>query len=390
MIEVKKLSKKYSLEKNQWKRILHNLGIAKVSEGKLYHALDDVSFSIDKGETVGIIGNNGAGKSTLLQIVAGTLKASSGTIIRPQRIAALLELGAGFNPDFTGRENVYLNGALIGMSKSEIDNKFNDIYEFSGIGKFINQPVKSYSSGMFARLAFSVAVHSSPELLIVDEALSVGDTKFQEKSINKMKQLRDSGVPIFFVSHSIPMVRNFCDRVIWLDKGKVKEDGIAKDVCEKYLKNQEDLNKKAPLLYTSHTPDNPSLIIDNVTLSKHKLLTLDDLSISVKIKNLKEVREGFGVGVMIFDENSNLVSVISTVRDDIEIKNIPENITINLKTLGLLSGIYYISISITDELSTFHYDRIDNCVKFEVESVNNKRGIPIHEGRIGVRHEWFF
>jgi ABC-type polysaccharide/polyol phosphate transport system ATPase subunit len=390
MIEVNNLSKFYNLEKNQWKRILQRFGLVKMNEGSLYKALHDVSFKIERGQTVGIIGNNGAGKSTLLQVVSGTLKASGGTVVRPNRIAALLELGAGFNPDFTGRENVYLNGALIGMTRNEINQKFSDIHDFSGIGSFIDQPVKTYSSGMFARLAFSVAVHSSPNLLIVDEALSVGDTKFQEKSINKMKQLRDNGIPIFFVSHSIPMVRNFCDRVIWLDEGTIREDGPAKEVCEHYLENLRKANKKEALKAISQTPDNPSIIIDSYNLNKKIVSPLNDLEIKIGIKKLKEVRDGFGIGIIITDDNGNIVSIISTVRDDLDIFLMPEIVVLKLNNLPLISGVYYISISITDELSTFHYDRIDNCLSFEVLNEYNKKGIPRHEGKVGVLHEWVY
>lgn len=391
MIEVKNVYKEYNLEDNQWIRILQQLGLKRIDERKIYKALSSVSFKIEHGETVGIIGNNGAGKSTLLQIVSGTLKASGGEIIRPKRIAALLELGAGFNPEFTGRENVYLNGALIGMTKKEINQKFNDILDFSGIGDFIHQPVKTYSSGMFARLAFAVAVHSKPDLLIVDEALSVGDTSFQEKSINKMKELKDSGVPIFFVSHSIPMVRNFCDRVIWLDKGLIQMDGEARIVCEHYLKHlKENQNGKNSLEMISHTPPDASIVIENYEIDNNIVSTLDDISLMLTLKSLKPVRTGFGVGLIISDENGQIISVMSTVRDEIDLENIPTQVSIKLKNIPYLPGNYNISISITDELSTFHYDRIDYCLQFEVIEQNNKKGLPLHEGISGVEHEWIF
>ncbi|HHS3346866.1 TPA: ABC transporter ATP-binding protein, partial [Vibrio cholerae] len=166
-----------------------------------YNALVDINFEVNKGDTVGIIGVNGSGKSTLLQIICGTLAPTSGNAIVNGRVAALLELGAGFNPEFTGLENIRLNAALMGLSKLEIDEIFDDVVRFADIGEFLQQPVKTYSSGMFARLAFATAIHVRPEILIVDEILSVGDSRFQRKCINKLKQIRDSGCTILFVSH---------------------------------------------------------------------------------------------------------------------------------------------------------------------------------------------
>ncbi|NOH45081.1 ABC transporter ATP-binding protein [Vibrio cyclitrophicus] len=388
MIKVSDISKEYNLEDNRFNRMLQTLGIKSRNPDKVYKAIDNISFNIERGETVGIIGGNGAGKSTLLQIICGTLKPTRGTVVRPSKIAALLELGAGFNPEFTGRENVYLNGSLIGMTKKEINEKFDEILEFSGIGSFIEQPVKTYSSGMFARLAFSVAVHSEPELLIVDEALSVGDTSFQEKSINKMKELRDSGMPIFFVSHSIPMVRNFCTRAIWLQDGTIRMDAEARVVCQGYLDNLKHNNGNDTFEMKSQTPTEPSITIAKYTISHQKIYSLDDLKVNISLKMHKEVRTGFGIGILIHDNNGKINSVISTVRDDIEINSLPEDIVLDLKNIPLLPGKYSISISITDELSTFHYDRLDHCLVFEVAEQYNKRGLPKNEGTSAVNHKW--
>lgn len=189
-----------------------------------FWALKDISLEIKRGETVGIIGRNGAGKSTLLQIICGTLSASSGDISVNGRVAALLELGAGFNPDFTGRENVYLNGSVLGLSKSEIDLRFSAIEKFADIGEFIDQPVKSYSSGMYVRLAFAVQASVDPEILIVDEALSVGDIGFQYKCFKRMEQLKEQGVTIIMVTHSTGSILDYADRCIVVDGGKVVID----------------------------------------------------------------------------------------------------------------------------------------------------------------------
>ncbi len=197
-------------------------------------ALRNVSFGIARGETVGIIGRNGSGKSTLLQIVCGTLTPTHGHVAVSGRIGALLELGSGFNPEFTGRENVYMNGAILGMAAEEIAAKYADIVAFADIGEFIDQPVKTYSSGMYVRLAFAVIAHADAEILVVDEALSVGDVFFAQKCMRFLRDFQNRGT-VLFVSHDASAIVNLCDRAIWLDGGRIAMDGPAKAVCEAYL-----------------------------------------------------------------------------------------------------------------------------------------------------------
>lgn len=205
------------------------------SYAKEFWALKDISFDIIKGETMGIIGRNGAGKSTLLQIICGTLTPTSGYVRVDGRVAALLELGAGFNPEFTGRENVYINGAIMGLSRQEVDERFDKIAAFADIGDFINQPVKTYSSGMYVRLAFAAAIHVNPGILIVDEALAVGDMFFQAKCMARMKQMMDTGVTVLFVSHDIGSVKSLCQRAVFLEHGQLTTIGKASEVVEIYL-----------------------------------------------------------------------------------------------------------------------------------------------------------
>ncbi|WP_448110445.1 ABC transporter ATP-binding protein [Pseudomonas lini] len=225
VVSVKNLSKCFQIYDSPRDRLKQFLLPRFSSSEKKYFrefwALRDLSFDIKRGETIGIIGRNGAGKSTLLQIICGTLSASSGDVVVRGRIAALLELGAGFNPDFTGRENVYLNGSVLGLSKSEIDNRFAEIEKFADIGDFIDQPVKSYSSGMYVRLAFAVQACVDPEILIVDEALSVGDIGFQYKCFKRMEQLKKQGVTIIMVTHSTGSILEYADRCIVVDGGKI-------------------------------------------------------------------------------------------------------------------------------------------------------------------------
>jgi lipopolysaccharide transport system ATP-binding protein len=199
-----------------------------------FWALRDVSFEIRKGDTVGIIGCNGSGKSTLLQLICGTLSQTRGQIETSGRMAALLELGAGFNPEFTGRENVYLNAGILGLTNKQIDERYEDIVAFADIGDFVNQPVKTYSSGMYVRLAFATAISVSPDILLVDEVLAVGDIRFQQKCIARIKELCRSGT-VIFVSHDITAVTELCTRVIWIDSGRIRMDSLPKFVGEKYI-----------------------------------------------------------------------------------------------------------------------------------------------------------
>lgn len=208
-----------------------------------FWALKNISIEVKKGETVGIIGRNGSGKSTLLQIICGTLTPTSGRVETRGRIAALLELGSGFNPEFTGRENVYLNGAVLGLRKDEVDERFDDIAAFADIGEFIEQPAKTYSSGMFMRLAFAVNIFSEPEIMIVDEVLAVGDMNFQAKCITALNRIQGRGATVLFVSHDIGALKSLCLRGIYLEQGTVKSFGKAPDVAEQYLRTmREEMN----------------------------------------------------------------------------------------------------------------------------------------------------
>ena len=206
-----------------------------------FWALKDISFEVDKGDKLGIIGLNGAGKSTLLKLISGVMKPTEGNIRVRGKIVPLLELGAGFDPDYTGRENIFLNGSLLGYPKQFLEEKFDEIVDFSEIGDFIDVPLKNYSSGMRARLGFSIATMLKPQILILDEVLSVGDAKFKEKSEKRMKSLLSSNVTVLFVSHSAEQVKRLCNKAIWLDKGKLVKQGPADEICDMYM---ESIHKK--------------------------------------------------------------------------------------------------------------------------------------------------
>ena len=204
---------------------------------KTYHeVLNDVSLTVKKGESVALIGVNGSGKSTLLKLMTKIIYPNKGNITVNGKLTSLLELGAGFHPDFTGRENIYFNASIFGLTRAEIDARIDDIIEFSELGDFINTPVRTYSSGMYMRLAFSVAINVNAEILLIDEILAVGDAHFQEKCFDKLMELKKSGMTIVIVSHSLNQVKKLCDRGIWINKGKIELDGKIAHVCDEYLK----------------------------------------------------------------------------------------------------------------------------------------------------------
>ncbi len=233
-IRVQNITKTYQIYDQPQDRLKQSLWRGRKQFFREFKALDDVSFEVKKGETVGIIGRNGSGKSTLLQIICGTLAPTSGTVEVNGRVAALLELGAGFNPEFTGKENVYMNATILGLSKEEIDAKYDDIITFADIGDFIDQPVKTYSSGMYVRLAFAVIAHVDADILVIDEALAVGDMVFTQKCMRYMRRFMETGT-ILFVSHDTGTISNFCSKAVWLNHGTVSMFDETEDVTKGYL-----------------------------------------------------------------------------------------------------------------------------------------------------------
>ena len=238
MIEVSDVTMRFRL--NNDKILSLKEFVTTALRGKLQYndftALEHVSFEVKKGETLGLIGRNGAGKSTLLKVISGILKPTEGSVTCRGNVVPMLELGSGFDFDLTGRENIFLNGAILGYSKEFLHEKYDEIVEFSELGQFIEVPIRNYSSGMLARLAFSIATVVNPEILIVDEILSVGDAAFQEKSKKRMLELMGGGTTVLFVSHSLEQIREMCSRVVWLEQGEIKMAGATKEVCNAYQK----------------------------------------------------------------------------------------------------------------------------------------------------------
>ena len=277
-IKVSHLTKVYKLYDKPIDRLKESLHPLKKKYHKDFYALNDINFEIKKGETVGIIGKNGAGKSTLLKIITGVLTASSGHVHVNGRIASLLELGAGFNPEYTGIENIYLQGTLMGYSHGEMEAKIDEILSFADIGDFVHQPVKMYSSGMFARLAFAIAINVDPDILIVDEALSVGDMLFQVKCMARMRTMMESGVTVLFVSHDTHSIKTLCNKAIWIQDGNMIEYGEAGIVTNKYIEVQHlQMNDKLSITETSINLED--IKYDNL---------IEDLEIPVLVKTEKK------------------------------------------------------------------------------------------------------
>ena len=386
---VSDLSKVYRIYTRPADRLREFISIRKKSYHKEFWALKGISFEVNKGETLGLVGPNGSGKSTLLEILCGTLTPSLGDVEAKGRIAALLELGAGFNPEFTGRENVMLNGAIQGIPVETIENRFDEIAEFAGIGEFIEQPVKTYSSGMYVRLAFAVAVGMEPDILIVDEALAVGDIRFQRKCYRYFHELQSRGTTIIFVTHAVELVRSHCDRAILLNEGRIESVGDPKKVIHDYLElmfapdskkigkggyiTKEErlqsalkLNAAQPddrcILRTSYNPDefrwgNGGAEIrdfwfetprgfDPPTLNRNEEIML---RMTVHFhQNLKEIIYGLTIrtvdGVMVFGTNTRHRKIETKER----LQNETAEICFRFK-MNLLPGEYFLSLGVAQD-----------------------------------------
>jgi lipopolysaccharide transport system ATP-binding protein len=330
--------------------------------------LNDVSFTVEKGETVGIIGRNGAGKSTLLQIISNTLSASSGSVEVNGRVAALLELGAGFNPEFTGKENVYMNASILGLSTEEIDARYQDILDFADIGDFIDQPVKTYSSGMYVRLAFSVIAHVDADILIVDEALAVGDIFFTQKCMRFLKSFMKTGT-VLFVSHDTSMIQSLCDKAIILEKGKVIKEGSAKEVSEYYVKMQYSAVHGLKSLDNgrSHSQENKASRGKVLEDCRKSIIDNSNLKNIIEVFEFDDKSESFGAGgaeikyVSIVNENGENASVLygndkvtisATVETLIDFNNMIVGFFVNNKYGQRLFGDNTL-LSCLDEKSSF-------------------------------------
>lgn len=415
IIQIHNVTKTYNLYEKPADRLKEALSIVRHSYHKEHHALKNVNLDICKGESVGIIGTNGAGKSTLLKMITGVLKPTEGTIAVNGKISALLELGAGFNMEYTGIQNIYLNGTMMGYSKEEIKKRVPAIVEFADIGEFVEQPVKTYSSGMFARLAFAVAINVEPEILIVDEALSVGDTRFQVKCIDKMKELKRMGTTILFVSHATEQIKRFCTRAIWMEHGSVKMDGESSqivDLYENYMKfgidvkdllneneigdetkekeNDEKLVKNDLVGVDAGVVQNKSdkdmlAAISKVCINKSIYHTFDKFEVEVEYEIFEELLPGFLIGVAIYSADRNeYVFGPNTHLEKIEIPCVKgkHKVIYEIPHLPLIQGAYVIDVGIFNNEGIVNLDYKMSVKSF---SVSNQY---FSEGTYYIKHNW--
>ena len=401
-IRINNLYKVYKLYDKPIDRMKESLSFSKKKYGRDHYALKDISFEVRKGETVGIIGRNGSGKSTLLKIITGVLTQSTGNVMVDGKVSALLELGAGFNPEYTGIENIYLNGTMMGYSKDEMDKRLNPIIQFADIGEFINQPVKTYSSGMFARLAFAVAVNVEPEILIVDEALSVGDMRFQIKCMDRMKKMMEGGATVLFVSHDVNAIRRFCTRAIWLNKGLIYAMGDVNKICDEYMdflkfgedykqimKNQEKSIMSGGL--PGFVPADTIAEIKDFLIEDEYGNSIDEIGIEQKI-NLTliydvydENVEGPVLGIAVKSIDDDYVCGLNTLLDG---EKIPWEYGRNSFTLEYTCGIralggkYRFDVALFERTATVPFQYIQSIKTVRVY------GGYIGEGRYIIPHKW--
>ena len=382
VIEAKNLKKMYKMYGNQNEKIF-SFGKRKYEE---FYALNGVSFEIKRGECVGIIGHNGAGKSTLLKILTGVAFATSGELNINGKVSSLLELGSGFNPELTGVENIYFNGTLNGLSTAQIDAIKDEIIEFADIGDFVYQPVKNYSSGMFARLAFAVAINIDPDILIVDEILSVGDVGFQVKCMEKFEDFKKAGKTIIYVSHGLSTVKKFCDRAIWLQRGEVMDDGNSVIVVERYY----NINFNPAIVENLDEGISDKVKSLSLTGPKNILSYREDLNLEFNYELLEELEEPriiFELRKTDYEPGTTrgsdqFVCAFDSVDNQMNVKGLKglNKFKLNLEDISLVAGVYYLDVIIISKGETVY--RKINAFSFTME--DKYRG----EGFLILEHSW--
>jgi ABC-type polysaccharide/polyol phosphate transport system ATPase subunit len=396
-IKVENLTKVYKLYDTPMDRLRESLHPFRRKYHKEFYALNDVSFEIRKGETVGIIGKNGSGKSTLLKILTGVLTPSNGKVEVNGKVSALLELGAGFNPELTGIENVYFNGTLMGYTREEMDARLDDILSFADIGDFVHQPVKIYSSGMFIRLAFAVGISVDPEIFIVDEALSVGDLAFQNKCFRKIEALIDDSKVILFVSHSMSAIRLLCSRAIWINNGIINNDGYVDKVTDQFEMTVNNESKHVALSTKAigQIADSSCIIthvavLNNQGTETHTFITGDDIVVRMRMHNSCSDSKTISVGIAIHTSSGIEVCRINNVRDGhvLTIKPGQNEIDLIIGNVKLLSGKYLLSIYLAKDNILELYQKIENSISFNIKTPYAECGWKKYDGIVGLDHTW--
>ena len=348
-----------------------------------FWALRDISLEIPTGATFGIIGSNGSGKSTMLKCLANILVPDQGSVRVNGRLSALLELGAGFHPELSGRENVFMNGAILGMSRKEIEARFDDIVEFAGLSEFIDSPVKNYSSGMFVRLGFAVAANVDPEVLLIDEVLSVGDESFQRRSAEKIEEFRRDGRTIIFVSHGLGQVQQLCDDVAWIDKGELRRLGPAAEVIREYQGDSHEAERIEGELGSRWGSGEAQIVAVNIAgpdpARPLVLNTLDPVTIGVDLTAHTPLQDVV-VSMRIDTMNGVPVWASSTKANSTTIGLIdgPASVSVTIPSLPLLEGVYDLSVAVTDATEVHPYDHWERRVRFEVRQYRSYDSGLVH------------
>lgn len=389
VISIKGLGKSYQIYDKPRDRLLQMLVRGRKQFYREFWALKNLELDIKSGEVIGVIGKNGAGKSTFLQLVCGTLTPTCGSVNVRGRVAALLELGAGFNPEFTGRENVHLNGNILGLSTVEIEKRFNSIVDYSGIGDFIDQPVKTYSSGMYIRLAFSVATSVDPDILVIDEALSVGDGEFARRSFDRIMELRKCGTTILFCSHSLYLIEAFCDRAVWLEQGELKKIGRAKHVTAAYksfLDSDEKHNfDNSPAKFAASGKSLGQILsvkgyVDGVFSAAPRLVSQESTLEIIVTYNIDPNLPFPSVILGIATAAGLTVASASSHEDNAEIlvdSRGKGQVKITFPGISLLKGDYYLSVILACETAIHIYDIAERCLEFQITQHGMAQGIVV-------------
>jgi len=361
-------------------------------------ALKDVGFCVKEGEALGIIGSNGSGKTTILRLLAGVSFQTSGDISIKGKVAPLIQVGAGFHPELTGRENIYLNGIILGLSKREIDKKFSEIVNFAELEHFIDTPVKRYSSGMYVRLGFSVAIHVGADILLIDEILSVGDLNFQRKCLDRMSKIRQTNKTIIFVSHNLAAVRGLCDKAIWLNRGKIEKYGKVDEVINAYTSfvnstcrnpNKNEFLGLGARWGTQEVEILNVNITDSNEKSKSTVESCDDIKINLRFKSNKEAIENVYVWCCVMNEYAEKIcGGVTEIKTSLRVNKIYQYSCI-MKNINLIPGAYSIIVGIYDKFLTVPYDRWGTACKIQVISTKNSRYYgPDFHGHLNLCLNW--
>ncbi|MEG6567635.1 ABC transporter ATP-binding protein [Thermoanaerobacterium saccharolyticum] len=397
-IEVNDVTKIYKIHRGKPTTLKDRIILKNKNLTEEFVPLKNVSLKVEKGESVGIIGENGSGKSTLLKLISKIIYPDKGEIITRGKVSSLIELGAGFHPDFTGRENIYVNASIFGFTKREIDKKIDDIISFSELEEFIDTPVRTYSSGMYMRLAFSVAINIDPDILLIDEILAVGDEHFQRKCFNKLSEFKKRGVTIVIVSHDFGSIEKLCDKAVWIDKGIVKEEGTPRDVIRSYLDfsaekdNRKDTNISVKvetnvaednIIGTGEVRITKVNLIDADGREKNIFRTGEEAILKISYKCNSDVGNDVVFGMAVYNNNGLNCFGTNTYLDNINIQNLKSEgeVMFRIKRLNLLDGEYFLDVS-CHRINSELYDYKKSVLTFNMYSVIKEVGI------FRLDHEW--